>query len=76
MTPIDFGVTRSKVKVRGHICRTTFLVCNFNEKEFLSGMSDKFIYSYSKFQCNPFMSSQIILHKISVVLAAELSVYS
>ena len=26
MTPIDFGVTRSKVKVRGHMCRTTFLV--------------------------------------------------
>ena len=26
MTPTDFGVTRSKVKVRGHICCSTFLV--------------------------------------------------
>ena len=26
MTPIDFGVTRSKVKIRGHMCRTTILV--------------------------------------------------
>ena len=26
MTPIDFGVTRLKVKVRGHMCRMSFLV--------------------------------------------------
>ena len=29
MTPIDFGVTRSKV--RGHMCRSTFLVERFSQ---------------------------------------------
>ena len=29
MAPIDFGVTRSKVKVSGHMCHSTFLVFSF-----------------------------------------------
>ena len=45
------------------------------EKKFLSGMYDVFFYSYSEIQRNPSMSPQIILHRVSVVLAVELSVY-
>ena len=50
MTPIDFWATRSKVKVRGHICRLTILVSFILEEKVTFVFVDVTVINIVNFQ--------------------------
>ena len=76
MTPIDFGVTRSEVKVRGHMCRSTFLVEfrymvepeNFRSRARYALSSRRYQSFYSILSCYSYFSHQFSVDILKIYI--------